>query len=85
MVERLTHRNSGSVSANPGNFTSATVCGDRTGCASVAKRLASVAPDVDLRECTLHSPPQKVNKAEPTQALNPRGDVNRNPNPVAPK
>ena len=33
--------------------------------------LASVAPEVDLGECTLHSPPQKVNKAEPTLALNP--------------
>ena len=44
-----------------------------------AKRLASVAPEVDLGECTLHSPLQKANKAEPTLALNPRGDVTRNP------
>ena len=44
-----------------------------------AKRLAYVAPEVDLRECTLHSPPQKANKAEPTLALKPRGDVTRNP------
>ena len=34
-----------------------------------AKRLACVAPEVDLGECTLHSPLQKVNKAEPTPAL----------------
>ena len=47
-------------------------------CEEVTKRLASVAPEVDLRECTLHSPPQKVNKAEPTLALKPRGDVTRN-------
>ena len=60
------------MSSNPGNLTSATVCGDRTGCAPPAKRLASVAPEVDLGECTLHSPPQKANKAEPTLALNPR-------------
>ena len=45
----------------------------------VAKRSASVAPEVDLGECTLHSPLQKANKAEPTLALNPRGDVTRKP------
>ena len=44
-----------------------------------AKRLASVVPEVDLGECTLHSPLQKANKAEPTLALKPRGDVTRNP------
>ena len=44
-----------------------------------AKRSASVAPEVDLGECTLHLPPQKANKAEPTLALKPRGDVTRNP------
>ena len=43
------------------------------------KRLARVAPEVDLGECTLHLPPQKSNKAEPTLALKPRGDVTRNP------
>ena len=43
------------------------------------KRLASVASEVDLGECTLHLPLQKVNKAEPTLALKPRGDVTRNP------
>ena len=36
------------------------------------KRSARIAPEVDLRECTLHSPPQKrENKAEPSLALNP--------------
>ena len=79
LVERLTHRYSESMSSNSGNLTSATVCGDRTGYAPAAKRSASVAPEVDLRECTLHSPLQKVNKAEPTLALNPRGNVTRNP------
>ena len=75
----LTHRYSESTSSNPGNLTSATVCGNRTDCAPAAKRLANVAPEVDLGECTLHLSPQKVNKAEPTLALNPRGDVTRNP------
>ena len=45
----------------------------------VVKTLASVAPEVDCRECALHSPPQKANKAEPTVALKHRGDVTRNP------
>ena len=44
-----------------------------------AKTSASVGPEVDLRECTLHSPPQKANKAEPTLALTPRGNITRNP------
>ena len=79
LVERLAHRYSESTSLNPGNLTSATVRGDRTGCASAAKRLASVAPEVDLGECALHLPPQKANKAEPTLALNPRGNATRNP------
>ena len=79
LVERLAHRYSESTSSNPGNLTSATVCGDRTGCLPAIKRLVSVAPEMDLGECTLHSPLQKANKAEPTLALNPRGDVTRNP------
>ena len=79
LVERLAHRYSESTSSNPGNLTSATVCGDRTGCKPATKRSASVAPEVYLGKCTLHSPPQKANKAEPTLALKPRGDVTRNP------
>ena len=43
---------------NPGNLTSVTVCGDRTGCAPAAKRSTSVAQEVDLGECTLCSPLQ---------------------------
>ena len=39
--------------------TSAHACGEVTGCAPAVKRLASVAPEVNLGECTLHSPPQK--------------------------
>ena len=39
--------------------TSAHACGEVTGCAPVAKRSASVAPEVNLGECTLHLPPQK--------------------------
>ena len=49
--------------------TSAPACGKVTSCVLAAKRSADVAPEVDLRECTLHSPPQKANKAE--MALNP--------------
>ena len=58
LVERLAHRYSESMSSNLGNLTSATVCGDRTGCAPAAKRAASVAPEVDLGEHTLCLPPQ---------------------------
>ena len=43
------------------------------------KRSAGIAPEVDLRECTLHSPLQKANKAEPILALKSRGDITRNP------
>ena len=39
------------------------------------KRLASVAPEVDVRKCTLCSPLQKAIKAEPTRDLKPRGHV----------
>ena len=48
LVEHLAHRYSESSSLNPGNLTSATVCGDRTGCVPITKRSASVAPEVDL-------------------------------------
>ena len=61
------------------SLTSEHACREVTGCAQAAKRLACVVPEVNLWECTLHSPLQKANKAEPTLALNPRGDVTRNP------
>ena len=38
-----------------------------------------VTPEVNLRECILHMPPQSLNEAEPTLALKPRGDVTRSP------
>ena len=38
-----------------------------------------VAPEVNLRERRSHMPPQSSNKAEPTLALKPRGDVTRSP------
>ena len=79
LVECLAHRYSESTSSNPGNLTSATVCGDRTSGDAGAKRSAHVAPEADLGECKIHSPPQKVNKAETTLALKPRGDITRNP------
>ena len=43
------------------------------------KRSGGVTPEADPRECTLHLPLQKMNKAEPTLTLKPRGDVTRNP------
>ena len=58
--------------------TSAHACREVTGRAPAAKRSACVAPEVDLGECTFHLPLQKANKAEPTLALKPRGDVTRN-------
>ena len=58
LVERLTHRYCESTSSNPSNLTSATVCADRTCGKPAAKRSACVAPEVDLRECTLHLPLQ---------------------------
>ena len=44
-----------------------------------AKGFAGVAPGVDLRECTIHSSPEKANKADPTLALKRREDVTRKP------
>ena len=40
-----------------------------------------VAPEVNHSECRSisHTPPQSSNKAEPTLALKPRGDVTRSP------
>ena len=45
----------------------------------IVKRLAGVSPEVDLRECSLHLPPQKANTAEPTLALKPTGNITGNP------
>ena len=39
--------------------TSAHACGEVTGCMPAAKGSASVAPEVNLGECTLHLPLQK--------------------------
>ena len=38
-----------------------------------------VTPEVNLRERILCMPQPSVNKAEPTLALKPRGDVTRSP------
>ena len=38
-----------------------------------------VTLEVNLRECISHMPPHSLNKAEPTLALKPRGDVTRSP------
>ena len=38
-----------------------------------------VAPEVNFREHILRTPPPSANKAEPTLALKPRGDVTRSP------
>ena len=47
----------------------------RTSCQEVGK----CSTRGGSRGILLHSPLQKVNKAEPTLALNPRGDITRNP------
>ena len=39
-----------------------------------------VAPEVNLREHVTCMPPQSLNKAEPTLALKPSGDITRSPN-----
>ena len=53
----------------------------------LSKRSAAVAPDVDLRECTLSLPTQKVNRAVPTVILNPEETSQKFKTgvPVAPK
>ena len=38
-----------------------------------------VAPEVNPREYISRTPPPSANKAEPTLALKPRGDVTRSP------
>ena len=43
------------------------------------KRSAGVAPEVNLGECISPTPLPRTNKAEPTLALKPRGDVPRSP------
>ena len=63
LVERLAHRYSESTSLNTGNFTSATVCGNRTGCVPAAKRSASVVPEVDLGELYITFALHNANKA----------------------
>ena len=75
LLERLTHRYSESTSLNPGNLTSATVCGDRSGWVPAAKRSACGVSEVDLRECTFAS---AIQIRQPTLASIPRGDVTRN-------
>ena len=59
--------------------TSTHACGEVTGCAPVTKRPACVAPEVDSGNAHYTGLHKKVNKAEPTLALKPRGDVTRNP------
>ena len=67
------------MSSNPSNFTSATVCGDRTGGDAGCQEVGMCSARGGSQECTLHLPLQKVNKAESTLALKPRGDITRNP------
>ena len=38
-----------------------------------------VTPEVTVREHISHMPQQSLNKAEPTLALKPRGDITRSP------
>ena len=71
------------------SHTSAHACGEVTGCAPDTKRLASVAPEVNPGECTLHSPlKKKVNKAEPTLGFETQRRLHQKSKtwvPVAPK
>ena len=60
-------------------------CGEVIGCDAGCKRSAGVAPEVDLRECTLYSPPQKqANKAKSTLVLK-RHQKSKPGVPVAPE
>ena len=61
------------------SLTSAHAYREMTDCVLASKRLASVAPEVDLRNVHYICHPKNVNKAEPTLALKPRGDITRNP------
>ena len=78
LVERLAHRYSENTSSNPGNLTSATVCGDRTG---------GDAGHQEVSTCSTRggSPGMYImftfamRIRQPTLALKPRGDVTRNP------
>ena len=78
MVERLTHRYSESTSLNPGNLTSATVCGDRTG---------GNAGHQEISNCSTRGGSQGINIMftsamrirQPTLALKPRRDITKNP------
>ena len=61
------------------NPTSAHLCGEVTGCMMSAKRSVHVVPEVDLGKVHHIHLRKKVNKAEPTLTLKPRGDITRNP------
>ena len=68
--------------------TSAHACGEVTGYVPAAKRSASVAPRGESWGMYITFASAKIaNKAEPTLALNPRGDVTKylKQVPVAPK
>ena len=53
--------------------------GRRLAAMLVLYRGKCVAPEVNIRERISHTPPQSSNKAEPTLALKPRGDVTKSP------
>ena len=59
MVARSSSVSCGCTFETEPSPTSAYACGEVTGCVLAAKRSASVAPEVNLGECTLHSPLQK--------------------------
>ena len=67
------------MSSNLGKQTSATVCGDRTGCDAGRQEVGTCNTRGGSQGMYNISPLQKANKAEPTLALKPRGDVPRNP------
>ena len=51
--------------------------GERSAAMLAIKRLAGVTPELDVRECKLHSHQKKANKAESTLVLKLRGDLHQ--------
>ena len=78
LVEHLDHRYSESTSSNPGNLTSATVCGDRTGCTGCQEVGKCSTRGESWGMFITFTSAMRIR--QPTLALKPRGDVTRNPN-----
>ena len=79
LVERLTHRYSESTSSNPSNLNCATVCGDRAGGMAICQEVSVCSTRGGSQGMYITFASAKANKAEPTLALKPKGDITRNP------